>query len=65
MVFFSKFILTRRERLPMVIFQLDVVYKWPNKLPLKSMIEKLSPSVAHGSVLSFSSHKMVLLALRG
>jgi hypothetical protein len=31
----------------MVIFQLDVVHKWPNKLPLKSMDEKSSPSLAH------------------
>jgi hypothetical protein len=29
--------------LPMVIFQLDVVHNWPNKLLLKSMDEKLFP----------------------
>jgi hypothetical protein len=49
----------------MVIFQLNVVHKWPNKLPLKSMDEKLSPSVLQARVLSFISHKMVLAALRG
>jgi hypothetical protein len=27
----------------MVIFQVDVVYNWPNKLPQKSMDEKPSP----------------------
>jgi hypothetical protein len=62
MVFFSKFILTERERLPMVIFQFNVVHNCPNKLPLKCMNEKLSPSVAHASVLSFNRHKMVLPA---
>jgi hypothetical protein len=44
--FFTKFILTKRKRPPLVIFQLDVVHNWPNKLPLKSMDEILSPSVA-------------------
>jgi hypothetical protein len=29
-----------------VIFQLDVVHNCPNKLPQKSMDEKLSPCVA-------------------
>jgi hypothetical protein len=29
-----------------VIFQLDVVHNWPNKLPQKFMVEKSSPSVA-------------------
>jgi hypothetical protein len=43
---------------------LDVVHNWLKKLLLKSMDEKLSPSVAHASVLSFSSHKMVPPALR-
>jgi hypothetical protein len=49
----------------MVIFQLDVVYNWPNKLPLKSIDEKSSPSIAQARVLSFISHKMALAALRG
>jgi hypothetical protein len=52
-----------------VIFHLDVVHNWFNKLPQKSMNEKSSPSVAHVSahvrVLSFISHKMALAALRG
>jgi hypothetical protein len=30
----------------MMIFQLDVVHNWPNKLPQKSMDEKLAPFVA-------------------
>jgi hypothetical protein len=63
--FFSKFILTKRKRPPMIIFQLDVVHNWANKLPLKSMDEKSSPSIAHERVLSFISHKMALVALRG
>jgi hypothetical protein len=48
----------------MVIFQLDVVHNQANKLPLKSMDEKSSSSVAHARVLSFISHKMALAALR-
>jgi hypothetical protein len=44
----------------MGIFQLDVVHK----LPQKSMDEKSSPFVAQTRVLSFISHKMVLVALR-
>jgi hypothetical protein len=48
----------------MMIFQLDVVHNWPNKLPQKSMDEKLSPSIAQARVLSFISHKMTLAALR-
>jgi hypothetical protein len=44
----------------MVIFQLDVVHKWPNKWPLKSMDEKLSPFFAQTRVLSFISHKKAL-----
>jgi hypothetical protein len=36
----------------MVIFQLDVVHNWPNKLPQKSMDEKLSSFVAQARVLS-------------
>jgi hypothetical protein len=48
----------------MVIFQLDVIHNWSNKLPLKSMDEKSSPSVAQARVLSFISHKMALAALR-
>jgi hypothetical protein len=47
----------------MVIFQLNVVYNWPNKLPLKSMDEKSSPSIAQARVLSFISHKMALAAI--
>jgi hypothetical protein len=42
-----------------------VVHNWPNKLPQKSMDEKLSPSVPQARVLSFISHKMALAALRG
>jgi hypothetical protein len=49
----------------MVIFQLDVVHYWPNKLPLKSMDEKLSSSIVQARVLSFISHKMALAAVRG
>jgi hypothetical protein len=49
----------------MVIFQLDVVHNWPNKLPQKSMDEKLSPSVAQARVLSFISHKLALATVRG
>jgi hypothetical protein len=30
----------------MVIFQLDVVHNWPNKVPQKPMDEKSSPSVS-------------------
>jgi hypothetical protein len=48
----------------MVIFQLDVVYNWPNKLLLKSMDEKSSPFVTQERVLSFISHKMALAALK-
>jgi hypothetical protein len=40
--FFAKFIFMERKRPPMVIFQLDVLHNWPNKLPQKSMDEKLS-----------------------
>jgi hypothetical protein len=57
--------LIERERPPMVIFQLDVVHNWPNKLPLNSMDEKSSPSVVQARVLPFISHKMALAALRG
>jgi hypothetical protein len=49
----------------MVIFQLDVVHKWPNKLIQKSMDEKSSPSITQASVLSFISYKMALAALKG
>jgi hypothetical protein len=45
----------------MVIFQLDVVHNWPNKLPQKSMDEKSSPFVTQARVLSFISHKLVLI----
>jgi hypothetical protein len=48
--FFAKLVLTQRERPPMVIFQLDVVHNWPNKMPQKSMDEKSSPSVAEARV---------------
>jgi hypothetical protein len=34
---FAKFIFIERKRPPKVIFQLDVVHNWPNKLPQKSM----------------------------
>jgi hypothetical protein len=47
----------------MVIFQLDVVQNWLNKLLQKSMDEKSSPSVTQVKVLSFISHKMALAAL--
>jgi hypothetical protein len=49
----------------MVIFQLDVVHNWPNKLLQKSMNEKSSSFVAQARVLSFISHTMALVALRG
>jgi hypothetical protein len=49
----------------MVIFQLDVVHNWPNKLSQKSMDEKSSPSVIQARVLSFISHKLVRAAVRG
>ena len=39
----------------MVIFHLDVVHNWLNKLPQKSMDEESSPSVAQVRVLSFGS----------
>jgi hypothetical protein len=39
---FAKFIFTERKRLARVIFQLDVMHNWPQKLPQKSMDEKLS-----------------------
>jgi hypothetical protein len=45
--FFAKFNLTEKERLFMVIFQLDVVHNWLNKLAQKSMDEKSSPFVIH------------------
>jgi hypothetical protein len=48
----------------MVIFQLDVMHNWPNKLPPKSMDEESSPFVAQARMLSFISHKMALAALR-
>jgi hypothetical protein len=47
----------------MVIFQLDVVHNWPNKLLQKSMDEKSSPSIAQARVFSFINHKMALVAL--
>jgi hypothetical protein len=49
----------------MVIFQLDVVHNWPNKVPQKSMDEKSSHSIAQTRVLSFISHKLALAAGRG
>jgi hypothetical protein len=50
----------------MVIFQLDVVHNWPNKLPLKLMDENSSLFVTpdKARVFSFISHKMALVALR-
>jgi hypothetical protein len=48
----------------MVILQLDVLHNWPNKLPQKSMDEKLSPFVFQRSPLFFISHKMVLAVSR-
>jgi hypothetical protein len=54
--FFPKFILNERERPPIVIFQLNVVHKWPNKLPQKSVDEKSSPSIIQRSPLLFISH---------
>jgi hypothetical protein len=38
----------------MVIFQLNVVHNWPNKLLPKSMDEKSSPSFTQKSPLSYS-----------
>jgi hypothetical protein len=49
----------------MVIFQLDVVYNWLNKLSQKSMDEKLSLSIAQARVISFISHKLALAVVRG
>jgi hypothetical protein len=49
----------------MVIFQLDVVYNSFNWLSQKSVDEKLSPSVAQRSPLSFINHKMASAAFRG
>jgi hypothetical protein len=49
----------------MVIFQLDVVHNWPNKLLQKSMDEKSFPFIAQARVLSFLSHKLALAAQRG
>jgi hypothetical protein len=54
--FFAKSILIGRGRLPMVIFQLDVVYSWSNQLPQKSVDEKSSPSIAHRSPLPTEVH---------
>jgi hypothetical protein len=48
----------------MVIFQLDVVHNWSNHLPQKLVDEKLSPSIAQRSPLSFISHKMAWAAFR-
>jgi hypothetical protein len=62
--FFAKFIFTEKERPFMVIFQLDVVHNWPNKLPPKSMDEKSSPFITHRSPLPFISHKMALSTFR-
>jgi hypothetical protein len=42
-----------------------VVHNWPNKLPQKSMDEKLSLSVTQISPLSFISHKMAPVTFRG
>jgi hypothetical protein len=36
-----------------------VVHNWANKLPQKSMDEKLSPLITQRSLLSFISHKMI------
>jgi hypothetical protein len=46
-----------------MIFQLDVVHNWPNKLPQKSMGEKSSPFVIQARVLSLISLKMALATL--
>jgi hypothetical protein len=43
--FFAKFILIESKKPPRMIFQLDVVHNLPNKLPHKSMDEKLSAFV--------------------
>jgi hypothetical protein len=64
-IVFAIFILTKRERPPIVIFQLDVGHNWPNKLPQKSMDEKSSPFVTHTSPLSFIIHKMAPSAFKG
>ena len=63
--YFTKIVLTQRERSLMVIFQLDVVQNQPNKLLQKSMNEKSSPYVAQVRVLSFICHKLALAATRG
>jgi hypothetical protein len=47
-----------------MFFQLNVVHNWPNKLPQKSMDEKLSPSITHKSPLSFISYKIMQLVFR-
>jgi hypothetical protein len=41
------------------------VLNWPTKLLQKSMDEKSSPSVTQTRVLSFISHKLVLVVVRG
>jgi hypothetical protein len=48
-----------------VIYQLDVIYKWPNKLLQKPMDEKPSPSLFQNCSFSFISHKMVSAVYRG
>jgi hypothetical protein len=37
----AKLILMERRRLPMVIYQLDEVHKWPSKLHQKLLNEKM------------------------
>jgi hypothetical protein len=63
--YFAKFMLSERERPPMVIFQLDVVQNWPNKLLQKPMDEKLSPSVTQRSPLLFIHHTPTPATFRG
>jgi hypothetical protein len=64
-IFYTNFILTKRERSHMVIFQLDVVHNSLNKLLQKSMDENLSPFVTQRCSLSFISHIMVPSAFMG
>jgi hypothetical protein len=49
----------------MVIFQLDVVHNWPNKLFQKSMDEKSSTLSHPEKSIVILYYKMVLAAFRG
>jgi hypothetical protein len=41
------------------------LYNWPSKLPKKSMDEKVLPSVAQTTPLSFIRHKMATASFTG